>query len=400
MFKRKPTVSTDKAAIEEFLTRGVDTVYPDKKWLKAALESGRRLRIYTGIDPTSTDVHIGHTVWMWKLKQLQDLGHEIVVLLGTFTATIGDPTGKDAARNQLTQEQVEANIKDFQKKVAPIFGSNKQNPVVFKRNGDWLSTLTFADVIKLASEFTVQQMLERDMFENRVKDGKPIYMHEFFYPLMQGYDSVAMDVDLEIGATDQTFNMLAGRTLQKRLNNKDKGVLTTALLTDASGRKIGKSEGNAINIDLPANDLYGKVMTLGDEVIWSCFEMCTNVPMDEIATLKKDLKDDPRNAKARLAWEVTRIFHSAKDADAAQEAFNAQFKDGGLPEDMPELSVSSVATLVDALVESELCSSKSDARRQVKQGAVKLDGEVVSDIDAPATPGVLQKGKRHFVKLV
>lgn len=399
MFKKKPTIITDEKQVDAFLTRAVDSVYPTKKWLKEQLMSGRRLRIYTGIDPTSNDVHIGHTVWMWKLRQLQKLGHEIIVLFGTFTAQIGDPTDKDAMRKPMTKEQIMENIKGFADKVAPIF-DDKSNPVVYKMNGDWLSEMTFEDVLGLSSHFTVQQMLERDMFEKRMKDGKPIGLHEFMYPLMQGYDFVAMDVDLEIGATDQTFNMLAGRTLMKKLKQKEGGVLTTPLLVDSSGKKIGKSEGNAINIDLEPEDLYGKVMTLGDDVIWDCFEMCTDVSMEEIGDWRLEMKNDPRAAKAKLAWTIVRIYNDEGAADKAQEHFNAVFSKKQVPDEMPELELEKDMTVLDALLASKLCSSKSDARRQVTQGAVRVDGVAVSDADAPAQKGVLQKGKRGFVRLV
>ena len=399
MFKKKPKVITDPDRINEVLTRGVDSVYPDADWLKKKLASGKRLRVYMGWDPTTTDVHIGHTVQLWKMRELQRLGHEVILLMGTFTATLGDPTGKADARKALSLEETRRNAKGFQEKTAAIF-DYPDNPITIKENHEWLAKMSFADVVALSSNFTVQQMLERDMFEERVKEGRPIGMHEFFYPLMQGYDSVAMDIDLEVGGTDQTFNMLAGRTLQKRLNGSDKGVLTRPLLADASGRKIGKSEGNAINIDLPPEDLFGKVMTLPDEAIWKTFEMCTDVSLEEIARRKAELQNNPREAKAQLAWELVRIYNSAGTADQARDHFVRVFKKKEVPDDIPELALTDGMTYVDALVEAELCSSKSDARRQVTQKAVKLDGQLVHDGEQAAQVGVLQKGKRHFVRLV
>ena len=399
MFKKKPKVITDPERIEEVLTRGVDSIYPSEDWLKKMLMSGKRMRLYLGWDPTTTDIHIGHTVQLWKMREFQRLGHEVILLMGTFTATLGDPTGKAESRKALTLEETKRNAKGFAQKTKAIF-DYPQNPITIKYNHEWLAKMSFADVTRLASSFTVQQMLERDMFENRMKDGLPIGLHEFMYPLMQGYDSVAMDVDLEVGGTDQTFNMLAGRTLQKRMNAREKGVLTRPLLADASGRKIGKSEGNAINIDAEPEDLFGKVMTLPDEAIWMTFEMCTDLPMEEISKLQGQMTNDPRGAKEQLAWELVRIYNGPEAADKARAHFTNVFKNKAIPDEMPELKLKDGMTYVDVLVEAGLCSSKSDARRQVTQKAVKLDGQLVHEADAVARVGVLQKGKRHFVRLV
>lgn len=399
MFKRKPKVNTDPEKINELLTRGVDMLYPENKWFEDALKSGKRLTIYTGWDPTTTDVHIGHTAWMWKLREFQELGHKVIVLMGTFTATLGDPTGKADARKPMTIEETKRNAKGFEIKTKAIF-DHPTNPIEVKYNHDWLAKMSFADVTKLASHFTVQQMLERDMFEKRIEGGRPIGVHEFMYPLMQGYDSVAMDVDIEVGGSDQTFNMLAGRTLMKKMKNKQKGVLTRPLLADASGRKIGKSEGNAINIDLPPEDLFGKIMTLPDEAIKSCFEMCTNVPVATINEYIESFRNDPRGLKAKLAWEIVRIYNDSSAADAAEAHFTNVFKNKAVPEDIDTFKLKEGMTYVEVLVETKLCSSNSDARRQVSQGAVKLDGQLVHDSESAASVGVLQKGKRHFVRLV
>ena len=399
MFKKKSNIITDKERIDEVMNRGVDTIYPDAKWLRRELESGRRLRIYLGWDPTTTQIHIGHTAQLFKMRELQRLGHEVILLMGTFTATLGDPTGKADARKPLTLEETKMNAKGFEEKTRAIF-DYPENPITIKYNHEWLAKMSFADVTKLASNFTVQQMLERDMFEERMKEGRPIGLHEFMYPLMQGYDSFAMDVDLEVGGTDQTFNMLAGRTLMKKLKGKEKGVLTRPLLVDASGRKIGKSEGNAIEINLAPEDLYGKIMTLPDEVIWQTFEMCTYMPMDEIKKLKGELESDPREAKGRLAHEIVRIYNDMGSADNAQEQFVNVFKNKEVPDDMDEFRMQDDASLVDVLVGSRLVDSKNEARRAIEQGGVRLDGKKVTDINAKATIGVLQKGKRHFIKLV
>ncbi|HJN85369.1 MAG TPA: tyrosine--tRNA ligase [Patescibacteria group bacterium] len=399
MFKKKTNIITEKSRIDEVLTRGVDTIYPNDKWLRRELESGRRLRLYLGWDPTTTDIHIGHTVQLWKMREFQRLGHEVILLMGTFTATLGDPTGKAESRKPLTIEETKRNAKGFEEKTRAIF-DYPENPITIKYNHEWLEKMNFADVIKLASNFTVQQMMERDMFQDRIKEGRPIGLHEFMYPLMQGYDSISMDVDLEVGGTDQTFNMLVGRTLMKKTKGKEKGVLTRPLIADASGRKIGKSEGNAINIDSSPEDLYGKIMTLPDEVIWMTFEMTTDLSVEKLAELKKELEPDPRAAKGRLAWEIVRIYNDSAAADAAQESFVSVFKNKEAPKDMPKHKLVLGTSIVDILVETKLCSSKSEARRAIEQGGVKMKDEKVTDIKANAELGILQKGKRHFVKLV
>ncbi|MBT6253989.1 tyrosine--tRNA ligase [Candidatus Uhrbacteria bacterium] len=399
MFKKKTNIITEKSRIDEVLTRGVDTIYPNDKWLRRELESGRRLRLYLGWDPTTTDIHIGHTVQLWKMREFQRLGHEVILLMGTFTATLGDPTGKAESRKPLTIEETKRNAKGFEEKTRAIF-DYPENPITIKYNHEWLEQMNFADVVKLASNFTVQQMMERDMFQDRIKDGAPIGLHEFMYPLMQGYDSVSMDVDLEVGGTDQTFNMLVGRTLMKKTKGKEKGVLTRPLIADASGRKIGKSEGNAINIDSLPEDLYGKIMTLPDEVIWMTFEMTTDLSVEKLAEVKNELESDPRAAKGRLAWEIVRIYNDSTAADAAQESFVNVFKNKEAPKDMPKHKLVLGTSIVDVLVETKVCSSKSEARRAIEQGGVKMNDEKVTDIKTNAALGVLQKGKRHFIKLV
>ncbi len=399
MFQHRAHVSTDSDKIHELLTRGVEAVYPEAEWLKRELMSGRRLRVYTGWDPTSTDVHIGHTAWMWKLRQFQELGHDVIVLMGTFTATLGDPSGKADARKPMTLTDTKRNAKGFVEKTKAIFNV-PGNPITLKANHDWLAKMSFADVVETAAHFTVQQMLERDMFQKRMQEGHPVGLHEFLYPLMQGYDSMAMDVDVEVGGTDQTFNMLAGRTLMKKMEGKEKGVIALRLVTDASGRKIGKSEGNAINIDAEPEDLFGKVMTLPDEVIWICFESCTNVRVEEVEKLKNRYGQDPRHAKEELAWEMVRIYNDTEAADRARAHFTSVFSQKEIPDEMPGFRLKDGMTYTDVLVATELCSSKGDARRQVAQKAIKLDGQLIHDAEAMARMGVLQKGKRHFVRLV
>ncbi len=452
-------VNTDKNAIARFLTRAVENVYPTPEMLGQAMASGKRLTVYVGIDPSGPSLHIGHAIELRKLAELQKLGHRIIMLIGDFTAMIGDPTDKAAARKQQTREEVLANCKSYKEQASKILDFGGANPVEIKFNSEWLGKMTFADVVELASHFTVQQMLERDMFRRRLswrsdcpfcgnenlqaaesqemseQDGKhilvstyndkawkckkchkeyspesagdihsprPIYLHEFFYPLMQGYDCVAMDVDLEIGGNDQTFNMLAGRTLMKEIKGKEKFVLTCKLLTDPTGKKMGKSEGNMITLADTPEDMYGKVMSWTDGMILPGFELCTDVDEKEIAKIKEAMEDgkNPMEFKRRLAREIVNSFISAEAADKADENFTTVHQKHEAPEDIPELKVKGKIKLVEALVKSGLVASKSEARRQIEQGGVKVDEQVANDLEAEVAAGALiQKGKRFFVRL-
>lgn len=388
------------------LDRGVDTIYPSREALAARLATGTPLTLYLGVDPTGAQLHIGHTVALRKLAQFQRAGHEVILLIGDFTGRIGDPTGKDKTRVPLTPEQLAANAKTYKNQAALILNfEHPTNPVELKYNSQWLSKLTFEDVIKLAAHFTAQQMLERDMFHNRMKAGKPISLHEFFYPLMQGYDSVAMDVDLEIGGTDQTFNMLAGRTLQKTINNKDKFVLTVPLLADSKGVKIGKTAGNVIAITDPADKLYGGVMSLGDDVITQTFELCTDVPMSEIQTMQTAMTEgvNPRDFKMRLAREIVTLYHGAEAAANAEQQFTNVFSRNELPEDMPQVVVPDTTDALEVLVRLQLAPSRAEARRLFEQGAVKVNTVKHSAWDTPLTlhaGDIIQVGKRKFVRLI
>lgn len=395
--------SKDTAKIEEILHRGVENAYPSHGALKAALESGKKLRVYLGIDPTGPSLHLGHAIPMRKLALLQDLGHEVILLIGDFTAMIGDPTDKTAARKRLTRKEVLANCKNYKKQASKILKFTESNPAKLMFNSKWHDKLRFGDVVELAANFTVQQMSERDMFDTRLKEGRPVYLHEFLYPLMQGFDSVAMNVDMEVGGNDQTFNMLVGRDLMKAMKGQEKFVLATSLLTDPSGKKMGKTEGNIVALDDSPEEMYGKVMSWSDELIVSGFKLCTVLPMDEIVNIEKRMKggENPVAYKRKLAHAVVASFISAKAADQAGKSFTQVHREHEAPKDMPTLNIRKGMTLIDALVASGLVSSKSDARRQIEQGGVKVDGEVVKDMNARAVPrSVLQKGKRHFVKLV
>ena len=399
-------IITDKDRINEVLTRGVEEVYPSREDVAKRMESGERLRIYLGIDPTAPQLHIGHALQLRKLAQLQELGHEVILLLGSFTAMIGDPTDKSAVRTQLTQKEVLANAASYKRQAEKILNFRGRNKAQLMFNHKWLGKMSFADVVEVASYFTVQQMSERDMFDKRLKEGKPVYLHEFLYPLMQGYDSVAMDVDMEIGGSDQTFNMLAGRTLLKQMKKKEKFVITTKLLTNDEGKKMSKSEGGFIALEDAPEDMFGKLMSMDDSMILPYFELATDTPMEEINGMKKQMEQgvNPRDVKAKLAATVVASLHGEDAAVKASEHFTSIFRDNQLPEDLEEVSMPEAQTIVDALVATGLAKSKTEARRFVEQKAIKLDGTPVTsletDVKGTVDGVVLQRGKRHFVKLV
>ena len=394
-------VIIDEEKIQNLLSRGVENIYPKRDFLESKLKSGERLTLYTGYDPTAPTLHIGHGITMLKLREFQQLGHKVIMLIGDFTGMIGDPTDKGAARTKLTREQVLENCKMYQEQASAILDFEGENPVEVRYNGEWFSKMNFADVLDLTSHFTVQRMLERDMFDKRIKEEKPIYLHEFLYPVMQGYDSVAMDVDGEIGGNDQTFNMLAGRTLMKSLKNKEKFVIAGKLLTDNSGKKMGKSEGNMIAFADTPEDMFGKIMNWTDGMIVSGFEICTRIPMSEVEQVKKDLEAgaNPRDAKFKLAYEITKTFLGVESAKLGQEHFEKVIQSKDRPDEIPELKPTSY-NIIEVLVESGLSTGKSDARRAIEQGGVKVNDEKIEAFDYDTKPeDVIQKGKRFFVKV-
>ena len=400
-------VITDKNKINNLLTRAIEQVYPSREALEKALSSGKQLTLYTGIDPTGPEIHLGHAVFLKKLREFQDLGHKVILLIGDFTGMIGDPTGKYSQREVLTPAQIKKNEKNYLRDIGRILNFKGANKAVVKHNSKWLSKLKFADILEILTHVTVQQMIERDMFEQRIKAGKPISLHEFMYPVMQGYDSVAMNVDLEVGGSDQTFNMLMGRTFMKALKKKEKFVLTTPLLTDSSGKKIGKTEGNVIAVSDKPEELYGKIMALGDDVIIKMFELCTDVPMDEIKKMEKEMKSgaNPRDFKMKLAFTVVEQYNNKDAAQAAEKHFKGLFQAKETPDEMKILKTSKdKINIIDVLVESGLCASKGDAKRNIEQGGVKAEGHILEgwDVDImPTAEGVvIQKGKRHFVRVI
>ncbi|OGL60873.1 tyrosine--tRNA ligase [Candidatus Uhrbacteria bacterium RIFCSPHIGHO2_02_FULL_47_29] len=394
----------DKEKINEILTRGVANIYPSREALEKILLSGKKLRIYNGIDPTGK-LHIGHAVVLKKLRQFQDLGHEVIVLIGDFTARIGDPTDKLATRKKLTKEDVKRNSRNYKKIIGKILDLTKSN-IRFLHNEKWTNKLKPENMLELASYFTVARLLERDMFQERIKEGKEIYVHEFLYPIFQAYDSITMDVDMEIGGNDQTFNMLAGRTLLRKLKNKEKFVLTTKLLTDPSGKKIGKTEGNMINLDETAENMYGKIMSIPDSLIVDYFTLCTDVADEEIQKIKHALEThavNPRDAKMRLAKKIVSLYHNQKEALKAEEAFVKIFQKHEMPEIIPEIRLEPwPKTLAQALVATKLAASMNDARQAIQQGGVKIQGQVVKNPNSPlpkVSGIVVSRGKRRFCRL-
>lgn len=402
--------------IDNLLTRGVDKLYPTCEELEKILRSGKKLKLYQGFDPTGTDLHIGHMIGLRKLRQWQELGHEVIFLIGDGTGQAGDPSGKSASREKFfTQEELRKNAKDYVMQASKIVNFEGDNPVKILYNGDWLNKLSLIELLDLAGHFTVQQLIERDMFQDRLNKNEPINLREFVYPLLQGFDSVAMEVDLEIGGSDQTFNMLVGRTLLKSMKNKDKFVMTTPLLADSQGRKIGKSEGNVIGLTDKPEDLYRKIMNLGDDVVVKALEYLTDVPVDEIQKISQKMEngENPMTFKKRLAYEIVQQLNSEESAQKAQEEFENVVQHKELPTDIPVKKISStVSHSTDAflqdksvsgiLVQLGLTSSKSEARRLVEQGGVEVDGEKMTDpyqhIELK-TGMIIRAGKQKYVKI-
>src|SRR3989344_4174187 len=355
--------------IDELLTRGVDKIYPSPEALEQVLRSGKKIKLYQGFDPTGNKLHIGHMVGLRKHRQWQDLGHEVIFLIGDGTGEAGDPTGKKKTREKFfTSRELRANAKDYLIQASKVVRFDGPNPIKILYNGDWLNKLTKTDILNIAQNFSVQQMIERDMYQERLKAGEEINLREFLYPLLQGYDSVAMDVDLELGGSDQTFNMLTGRTLMRKMKGKEKFVMTTTLLADSKGVKIGKSEGNVIGLADLAPDLFSKIMALGDDAIIPLFTLLTDTPMEEINAF--DIKKDPLNLKKRAASLIVAQLHSESEAKDAQSIFENTFSKGEFPEDAQVLEVGKEEKLIDVLTDKKIVESKMEFRRLVEAGAV------------------------------
>ncbi|HHJ35601.1 MAG TPA: tyrosine--tRNA ligase [Gammaproteobacteria bacterium] len=388
----------------ELIQRGADEILVEKE-LVAKLKEGRPLKIKAGFDPTAPDLHLGHTVLINKLRQFQDLGHEVMFLIGDFTGMIGDPTGKSATRPPLTQEDVEKNSETYQQQIFKILDRDKTK-VMF--NSQWMSKMNSADMIKLAASSTVARMLERDDFSKRYKGGQSIAIHEFLYPLIQGYDSVAMQADVELGGTDQKFNLLMGRQLQEQHGQKPQCVLTMPILEGLDGvQKMSKSLNNYIGIADEPRDMFGKIMSISDDLMWRYFELLSFRPMSEIEGFREEMQQgkNPRDIKFLLAEEIIARFHSEAEATAAREGFIAQFAKNRIPDDIPELSFDAPEEgypIANLLKDAGLCGSTSDAMRMIQQGAAKIDGEKIADKSVrilQGTEAVFQVGKRKFAKL-
>lgn len=377
--------------------------------LEKSYKTKTPLIIKLGLDPTAPDIHLGHTVVIRKLKQFQDFGHQVILLIGDYTGMIGDPSGRSETRRQLTKEEILKNARTYEEQVFKILDPDKTK-IVF--NSQWLKNLTFEDILKLSSKYTVARMLEREDFSNRYHEGKPICIHEFFYPLMQGYDSIALKADVELGGTDQTFNLLLGRTLQKEYAQEPQIAITMPILVGLDGeKKMSKSLGNYIGIDEPPNEIYGKVMSISDDIMLIYFELLTDITKHNLEKLIEDIKEgrvNPRDVKMRLAKNIVSQFYGIEDANKAEEAFKNVFQKGNLPEDIQEFRISKEELaggkiwIIKLLTSLNLTSSNSEARRLIIQNAVKINEERVIDPDADIAIEngmIIQVGKRRFAKI-
>lgn len=396
-------MSPTKESIDIIKRGAVEILLEDE--LKDLLNEGRPLRIKAGFDPTAPDIHLGHTVVINKLRQLQDLGHEIYFLIGDFTGMIGDPTGKNVTRQPLSKEEVLENARTYQEQVFKILSPEKTH-IVF--NSEWMEKVTSADMVRLASHYTVARMLERDDFSKRFASNQSIAIHEFLYPLIQGYDSVVLKADVELGGTDQKFNLLMGRELQRAYGQKPQIVLTMPLIEGLDGvKKMSKSLNNYIGINETPDEMFGKIMSVSDELMWRYLELLSFKPMTEILRWKKEVGEgaNPRDIKFKLAEEIVERFHNKEAAIQAHETFVARFQRGVMPENIPELEIEANEDglpIANLLKQAGLVQSTSDAIRLINQGGVKIDGEKISDRTLKFKKGsehIYQVGKRHFAKV-
>jgi tyrosyl-tRNA synthetase len=394
---------TDVKQALELISRGTEEIIKVED-LQKKLESGKTLRIKVGFDPTAPDLHIGHTVIINKMRQFQDLGHEVTFLIGDFTGMIGDPTGKNITRKPLTKDEVKANAETYATQVFKVLDREKTK---IRFNSEWMSELGSEGMIRLAAKYTVARMLERDDFENRYRSGQPIGMHELLYPLAQGYDSVMLKSDVEMGGTDQKFNLLVGRHLQQHYGQEPQVIITLPLLEGLDGvQKMSKSLGNYVGITEAPDDMFGKLMSISDEMMWRYFDLLSFKGNDELAALKQRVEDgaNPRDIKFLLCEEIVERFHDREAAEKARETFIARFRGGAMPDDIPEKSLQAGEQgigIANALTQCGLTSSNSEAFRMIKQGGVRIDGEKVSDrsLHLPSGfEGILQVGKLKFCK--
>lgn len=373
---------------EELLTRGVDKIYPSKEALEQVLNTGKKLKLYQGFDPTSDKLHLGHLAGLLKLRDWQRLGHDVIFLIGDGTGQAGDPSGKTKSRDTFfNTASLQANAINYSKQVTKLLRPGR---LYFEKNSKWLNELKLPDLLEIVGHFSLQQLVERDLFQERIKNGEPINMREALYPFLQAYDSVYMNVDLEIGGSDQTFNMLFGRTLMKVMKNKEKFVITTPLITDSSGKKIGKTEGNIIAIFDSSQKLYAQIMTLPDEIIVKCLECLTRISLKRVNEIDKAIKngENPMTFKKELAFEIVSITHGKEEAEEAQENFEETFSKGGIPKDIKTVKVKKGTPLVEIFMEQGLVSSKTEFNRLNKEGAIE---EIEN--------GVYRIGKHRFLRI-
>lgn len=408
-------IITDNNKIKELLTRGVEEIIVQKE-LEEKLKSGKQLRIKWGVDPSRPDIHLGHTVVLKKLKELQNMGHQVIFLIGDFTGMIGDPSGKSKTRPTLSKEEVLNNAKTYFDQVGKILDMKKTE---IRYNSEWYSHMAMEDILKLASKFTIARILERDEFSKRFKGGVDIAVSEFIYPMMQAYDSIMLKADVEIGATDQKFNMLAGRELAKKMGEPTQNVLMTPLLVGLDGaQKMSKSLDNYIGLNESANSMFGKIMSIPDSLILNYFTLLTDTSEKDLEKIKKDLENpelNPRDIKVLLAKRIVTTYHSAAEAEKAEEEFNKIFRDKGMPSEMPEFSPSPSPSLtldneqiqtipiLDLLIQAKLAPSKNKAKRLIEGKAVEIDGKIISNWKTTVVIKngmVVRAGKRKFAKII
>lgn len=401
-YDRGMEIGTSLEKIKDILERGVEEVI-DKSHLEAALRSGKQLRVKLGIDPTGPKIHIGRAILLWKLRAFQELGHQIVLIIGDFTSQIGDASDKDSMRKCLSEKEVKENMKDYERQIGKILDMKK---VEVRHNNEWLGKLTYAEYSYFAKKFTAQQMIQRRNFKERWDNENPIGLHELGYPLLQGYDSVAVKADVELGGFDQLFNLQRGRDMQKIFKQEPQDILITKMLNGLDGRKMSTSWGNVITIIDEPNDMFGKIMSMQDELIGDYFELCTQIPMGEVAKIKQDLKNqsvNPRDLKVRLAFEIVKLYHGEKASQKAKEEFENVFQKKELPSDMPEWPAKrGEYNILDLLFESGLTPSKAEAKRMILAGAVEINSQTKTDwqeIIKIENDTTIQVGKRKFVRI-
>jgi tyrosyl-tRNA synthetase len=389
--------------VERVLTDRVEQILPSRDGLKNLMQK-KKIRLYLGVDPTGRKLHLGHLIPLRKLQEFADLGHEAILVVGTGTVLAGDPSQRDQARAKITQKEIDDNFKTWKQQAKRVLDFSK---VKIMYNGDWLLKLGLKDILNIASNISAVQLFQRDMFQKRISSGGTVWMHEILYPLLQGYDSVFMDVDLEIGGSDQVFNMLIGRDLQQKMNKKEKFVLTGPMVLGIDGKKMSKSSGNCIWIDDSSEEKFGKIMSVPDELIVSYFRLLTNVPEEEVKEHAKSLEDgsvNPRDLKKQLAYEVVKLYDSLESAEKAKKEFESVFEKKGLPSDIPAVQISEkTMNILDLLVAVKLAPSKAEAKRLVLQGGVKIGKDIKRDWkESIATEKdlIIQVGKRRFVKII